>query len=301
MKLSGFSTALFSTWYFLEELGLLFDAGDGVVSCLLQKSGKVRHIFITHADRDHVCGLLQLVQLNAAGAALQIHYPKDAGSFSAFADFSCRFDHHVTPPTWVPLAEGDEVEIKPGVFVRAIANQHIQVPGKTKSLSYAVERRTWKLKPAFHGLEGPEIAALRTEHGDAHVCGLRTRTLLGYAGDTPVEGPDFWRAGGAGCGAGERCEVLIHEATFFTAAEISSGGRHNLHSSLDALWERARDWAPGCLVLSHFSSRYRSPEVRAAVRAMHKRAPLPFPVKVLLPGHCERDILALSDVGGVRD
>ncbi|WP_315814720.1 hypothetical protein [Paraflavitalea speifideaquila] len=38
--ITGYSTALFSTWYFIEELGLLFDAGDGVSAGLLQKAGK---------------------------------------------------------------------------------------------------------------------------------------------------------------------------------------------------------------------------------------------------------------------
>lgn len=52
--ISGYSTALFSTWYFIEELGLLFDAGDGVITYLLQKSRKIKYIFISHADRDHL-------------------------------------------------------------------------------------------------------------------------------------------------------------------------------------------------------------------------------------------------------
>ena len=52
--ISGYSTALFATWYFIDELDLLFDAGDGVVAGLTQKSGKIKHIFISHADRDHL-------------------------------------------------------------------------------------------------------------------------------------------------------------------------------------------------------------------------------------------------------
>jgi len=53
-KISAFSTALFSTWINVEELNLLIDAGDGVSMGLLQKSRKVKHVFITHPDRDHL-------------------------------------------------------------------------------------------------------------------------------------------------------------------------------------------------------------------------------------------------------
>ncbi len=59
LKITGYSTALFSTWFFVDELSLLFDAGDGVSSGLTQKAGKIKHVFISHADRDHLTGLLQ--------------------------------------------------------------------------------------------------------------------------------------------------------------------------------------------------------------------------------------------------
>ena len=46
LTITGFSTALFSTWYFIEELGLLFDCGDGASAGLLQKTRKIKHIFV---------------------------------------------------------------------------------------------------------------------------------------------------------------------------------------------------------------------------------------------------------------
>ncbi len=56
LTITAYSTALFSTWYFIEEWGLLFDAGEGLISALLQKSRKVDHVFISHADREHITG-----------------------------------------------------------------------------------------------------------------------------------------------------------------------------------------------------------------------------------------------------
>lgn len=83
LNIAGYSTALFSTWYFIEELGLLFDAGDGVTSSLLQKSRKIEHVFVSHADRDHLTGLLQLNQLNAREGFPKIFFPFSCGSFPA--------------------------------------------------------------------------------------------------------------------------------------------------------------------------------------------------------------------------
>jgi ribonuclease BN (tRNA processing enzyme) len=81
MNLTGYSTALFSTWYLIEEFGVLFDAGDGVVAHLLQKAMKAKYVFISHADRDHLTGLSQFVQLNSRDGFPKIYYPKDCGSF----------------------------------------------------------------------------------------------------------------------------------------------------------------------------------------------------------------------------
>jgi len=50
LTITGFSTALFSTWYFIDQLGILFDCGDGVSSALMQKAGKIKHVFISHAE-----------------------------------------------------------------------------------------------------------------------------------------------------------------------------------------------------------------------------------------------------------
>ncbi len=95
LTITGYSTALFSTWYFVEEWGILFDAGDGLISALLQKSRKIDHVFISHADRDHLTGLLQFNQLNARPGYPIIHYPKDSGSFPVLGEFSRKFDPQV--------------------------------------------------------------------------------------------------------------------------------------------------------------------------------------------------------------
>ncbi len=112
LTLSGYSTALFATWYFAEELGILFDAGDGVTSALLQKSRKINHVFISHADRDHLTGLLQLNQLNARDGFPIIHFPKNSGSFPALETFVKKFDAYANGSVWKPVAPAEEIRVK---------------------------------------------------------------------------------------------------------------------------------------------------------------------------------------------
>jgi len=89
---AAYSTALFSTWYFIEEFGLLFDGGDGLSAHLLQKARKIKHAFISHADRDHLSGLIQFNQLNARDGFPIIYYPKDSSSFPYMADFAAKLN-----------------------------------------------------------------------------------------------------------------------------------------------------------------------------------------------------------------
>jgi len=166
LNISGYSTALFSTWYFIEELGLLFDAGDGIISQLLQKSRKIKHVFISHADRDHLTGLLQLNQLNARPGYPKIYYPKDSRSITSFETFSKKFDVQVAATEWLPIEEGEEIEIKKDVLVKSVKNSHVIAPDDiAKSFGYLVQLRKNKLKPEYLHLDQKQIIELKKTVG----------------------------------------------------------------------------------------------------------------------------------------
>lgn len=281
--ISGYSTALFSTWYFIEELDLLFDAGDGVTAALMQKSRKVRHVFISHADRDHLTGLLQFNQLNAREGLPFIYYPVHSGSFPALADFSARFDPHVTGTVWQGIAPGDSIPIAKDTSVVRIRNGHVPaLPEEIKSLSYKVVRHKQKLREAYNGLPGAEIAALRRQLGDEAVMETVRETLLGYSGDTPLDDPGRW---------GDT-PVLIHEATFLSRSDLADPDeRRNKHSSLDEVMDMAAALPLQALILGHFSSRYRQEEIDEAILQHCRRLGIPFPVYRVAPGLWQKDIL----------
>lgn len=275
LSITAYSTALFSTWIYIEQYALLFDCGDGVTSTLLQKSRKVRNAFISYADRDHLTGLLQFNQLNGR-QSLSIHYPKDCGSFPAIAVFTDKFDPHVAGTRWNPILNGDVIRLNNDLQVVAMANGHI--PSNTtltKSLSFIVERLRKKLKSKFASLEGHEIARLRKELEDDQLFEMIKDVELIYSGDTPVESD----------GRYTNARVLIHESTFLEREELTVGrSDRNLHSSLDAVIEMVADSNIENLILSHFSSRYSDAQIDDAVTKQKQRCGVTIPVFVIYPG-----------------
>lgn len=289
LTITGYSTALFSTWFFIDELALLFDVGDGVASGLTQKSRKVKNSFISHADRDHLAGLLAFNQLNARLGAPNIHYPKDCGSFPALEDFSKKFDPHVAGTIWTPIEENQEIGIRSDVFVQAFANEHVQKGHPDiKSLSYKVFETKRKLKTEYSGLSGQEIGVLNKKHGKEHVTNLIKSNILSYSGDTPVN-YEIW----------DNSDILIHEATFLGGAEDANIETHgNRHSQLEEVIKMVSEIKVNKLILSHFSSRYSADQIDQRILALCETYRIKIPVFRVLPGQIHRDILSESPING---
>lgn len=287
LTIHGYSTALFSTWYMIEELGLLFDAGDGVCTQLMQKARKIKNVFISHADRDHLAGLVQFNQLNARKGFPRIYYPKDCGSFAHLEQFTKFFDPHVSGTVWQGIEGNTSTLIKAGTQVRTIRNGHVVREGQAdKSFSFVVELVKRKLKKEFQNLSGKEIGQLRKEKPIEELTDQVIQPILGYSGDTPVEGAERW----------ENVPILIHEATFLKRADVHAKGNH--HSSLDELIPMLKELSLEKLILGHFSSRYDKEMINQAILKECKIHNIDFPVYPVLPGQCVRDILNTNPING---
>ena len=283
MHVSGFSTARYATWYYLEQHKLLFDAGDGVAAALGSKCRRVQHVFLSHADRDHIGGLLQLNQL-AANVESPVHYyyPKDSGSFPAFRGFLERFDPNLPRCEWVPVQAGDRIEIGRQHIVEVGENAHIahaarSDSGQTKSLDFLLMEQRKRLKPEFAHMSGDEIAALRVVRGNAFVTETYELRRFGYSGDTP--GFDVARWAGT--------EVLAHEATFI-APDTGDRG----HSELSSVIAAACEADLKALILGHFSDRYKPEKINAEITKYCEQYGLSCPVYALLPRTAATDLLA---------
>ncbi len=282
-KITGYSTALFSTWYFLEELGVLFDAGDGLTANLLQKAGRINHVFISHADRDHVTGLLQLNQLNARPGSPVVYYPKDSGSFPALETFTKKFDPHVQPIPWIGLGHRDRVTLKEDLLVEAVRNNHVRAEEQIiKSLSYKVYQTKKKLRPEYAGLSQEAITTLVREHGREALSVEIKTNVVAYSGDTPIDDYALWDHSG----------ILIHEATFLGGQEDGRISKHgNAHSRLDEVLKMVSEIHVGQLILGHFSSRYTHEQIDDRIRYLCKEYKVKIPVFRVLPGRVHKHIL----------
>ncbi|MFT5645502.1 MAG: ribonuclease Z [Aureispira sp.] len=285
LTITGYSTALFSTWYFIEELGLLFDAGDGVSANLLQKARKIKHIFVSHSDRDHITGLLQIRQLNTrAGGYPFVYYPKDSGSFPAMDNFLSIFDPHTKENIWTALGQHQDTFIKKDIFVRSIRNEHIEAPlDVIKSLSFDVIEVKQKLKEAFKDYSKEALQAIRLEKGTDFITEKKQQSILSYSGDTPVRDFDRWKDS----------KILIHEATFLDpSVKTNKGRKKNEHSILEEVLEMVAASKVEQLILGHFSSRYSKEQIEQAVKTLAQKHALNIPIFCVLPGETMRDILA---------
>ncbi|OQP60825.1 MBL fold metallo-hydrolase [Niastella populi] len=284
--ITGYSTAMFSTWYFIEELKLLFDAGDGVSASLLQKSRKIEHVFISHPDRDHLTGLLQFNQLNARPGYPVIYYPRDSSSFPALKDFSSRFDPHVSGAVWNPITPESNLRIREDIIIKAIHNGHVPTKAGVKSLSYKVIQSKMKLKPELTQRSGEEIRRIIEEQGKANTHTEVQTTLLGYSGDTPVEDLTRW----------EHTKILIHEATFMHEDDNQIFAHGNKHSYLEEVLEMVSRSNVEQLILGHFSARYSPEQIDRRIRELCNRYAVNIPVFRVLPGKVASDILKAKPV-----
>jgi ribonuclease Z len=285
LTITGYSTALFSTWYLIEELGILFDAGDGIVSGLHQKMGKVKHAFISHADRDHLSALHRLNPLNDK---VQIYYPKDAGSFPALEEFSKKFDPDKPRKDWLPIINRESIYLRNNLKVEAIRNEHIVAePGVHKSLSYKVKTCKKKLKSKFQNLSQHEIKNLIETEGKDALLEETTTPLITYSGDTPVD--DYSRF--------DNSNILIHEATFLD----SQGDRlqvnsRNKHSSLEEVLEMVANIKLEKLILGHFSLRYSQELIDYEIVRLCKHYGIKIPVYRMKTGRIQKNVLGNTPI-----
>jgi ribonuclease Z len=198
-------------------------------------------------------------------------------------EFFSKFDQHVANAIWKPLRDGDEAQLGKNRLVRAIKNGHVPAAdGVDKSLSYKVIEQKSKLKPEFSELSKTDLQEQIKALGRNAVTEIAETEVLGFSGDTPVEGLARW----------ENTEILIHEATFLEGDESGSVKRHgNKHSTLDDVLEMAANANIQRLVLGHFSSRYSDEMILEQVAELKKKFGIQIPIHCVLPGRTFRNIL----------
>jgi ribonuclease Z len=156
----------------------------------------------------------------------------------------------------IGMRAGEERELRGDLRVRAVQTFH-PVP----SLAYMIVRRISKLRPEFHDLPGPEIAARRRAGEQMLV--HEERAELAYVTDTLISafdhGPELFDA-----------RVLVMECTFLDGRKTLEGARAGCHIHLDEVIERAAKFTNETIVMMHVSQLYRPDEV---AQILDKRVP----------------------------
>ena len=274
LSVRGISVGGVYTQLGIPELGIALDAGASPRSL-----AAIDTILLSHGHADHVGALPAMLGIRALSGktkpprvVMPAEIVDDLLAGLAALSRLQRFPLAIDPIGMLP---GDEIELRGDLRVRAVRTFH-PVP----SLAYLVVRRIAKLRPEFHGLTGPQIAAKRrageavTDHDD--------RVELAYATDTLISAldhaPELYTA-----------RTLIMECTFLDDRKSRDAARAGCHVHLDEIVERADQFANDHVVLMHFSQIYRPDEVAGILDARLPPAQrakfIPFvPAGVAWPG-----------------
>ena len=301
-RLIVFSTPLISTFVLDETHRILFDAGDGLTALLEGKIHKAQIVALSHAHRDHIAGLPQLLNLRggvaaANGEPLRVLHPEGSGSFLAISRFLAHFDPSTSGQVrWLPVRPGDAVEMESRRFLRAYATQHIPTgePGRPRSLGYQIVRTVDRLKPELRDLPQGELDLLRRTGGREAITQPEEEIVLTVSGDTQVLPPETVRG----------TRFLLHECTFLDGDHDRSNEareRGHDHSCLEDVLLMAREAEVEHLALYHISKRYSDDEILRAIRADCARLDIRFRVSAALPGRLYHDLFSQCVWRGERE
>jgi ribonuclease Z len=185
-----------------------------------------------------------------------------------------------------PLMPGDMIPLaKKNLFMEAFASHHYRLRDNlVRSLGYHLVEKKRKVRGPLRHLSQQEIFSLIRERGPNEVLEDVQERYLTFSGDTSPLAPEVF----------EGTKLLIHECTFLDPADAEAEGgeaRYHQHSHLDAVMRHAVDGQVGGLGLYHFSTRYTSHDILAAVQAAIQRYKPTFPVSIALPGAFVDDLM----------
>ncbi len=255
-QLRGFSRALFSTWLYHRRFNILFDAGEGVSTSLLNRVFGIRRVFLSHGHADHIAGLINLINIRNLGAgdqtaSLQIYFPRDNKLIEYVTDYLTRTQKDLSfKLEWVPLDADEKIVLddqKSKIFMRTFKTRHSQ---RQLSLGYNIIELRRRLKPEFVGLSQREINETIWAKGKAEVAEEVEKIIFSYGGDSrPIEPERVFES-----------LFLCHECTYLNLEDDERNFQQ--HSYLDEVLEMAKAAKVETLLLFHTSLRYNLDELR---------------------------------------
>ena len=258
----AFSKAIYSTWLFSKPLRTLFDAGEGFVSALRNRSFAIERVFVSHGHYDHIGGIPGLVRIRGQGRGdnekpLAIYYPEGDQGCELLQAFIARL---VSRPSfhleWVPIRAGTRIEISEKgkhKYVEAFPVEHM---GHRLCLGYNVCETRERLKREYASLDQKKISQLAREQGREAITETYEKKLFSFGGDGLAVNPEHVM----------ETDLLVHEATFLDDGER---GRQ-IHATVSEAIAAAKA--------------ARVSDIFKALREQVEQAELTIPVHALLGG-----------------
>lgn len=276
------SSPRFSTWLWIPDWRTLFDAGDGASQQMGYKIRKVDTVACTHAHRDHLGGLLQVVNQRGEAGSFAVAYPCGGHAFRQLEEFSNRFNPASSRnAVWHALEEGDELSTgMEGKFLKAFRTQHYageDTYAQPRSLGYHLMWRKLKVRPELRALPQSELDAIRLQVGREGITAPVDEKWVTVSGDSSLLSP----------GEVGDTKLLIHEATFLREGdydeEDASDDIGHVHSTVEGVLQLAKECEIKNLVLYHISTRYTDAEIRSVIYETAKDLNLQTQVWAVLP------------------
>ena len=282
IQLAIHSSPRFSTWLWFNDWKLQIDAGDGASQQLGYKIRKIDTFLMSHSHRDHIGGLLQVINQRGEAGSFLLGHPANGRSWREMESFSLRFNPGSSKSAiWKPLEEGDWIDSGvEGRLIRAFRTKHYSDDdprNAPRSLGFHLIWRKMKVKAEYQGLSQTELDVVRLEIGREGITAPVDEKWVTISGDGCVLSEEEV--------AGTQC--LIHEATFLRAedydADEAGEDVGHVHSTVFDALSLAQKAGVKNVVLYHISTRYSDQEIREAIREIARELQLEARVWAAMP------------------
>lgn len=211
-------------------------------------------LLLSHAHIDHAAGLPYFVSMRGLmkHSAPRVYCPEpSAPHLARILESWSELQADTDRCTLTGVRSGDTIPLANDGFARVFSSPH-----RIATCGYTLYKRIRKLRPELAGLPSEEIA--RRARAGEPIDQITERAEICFPGDTKIDVVENEPAV-------REARVLLLECTFMEDKVSVSKARQGGHVHLDEIAERASLFQNEVILLTHFSRRYRSSEIREAV------------------------------------